>query len=148
MFGFVEVHHRGPLDCQSSIGFLFDIGRVFFWKERGIGRFSWALQDPARNHPPCMEPHGKPVVHTCLFFMKGPVLHVDDGSYWSTMVSGGLDLILQCWSAGTSCAPRFRPWVAVKTSGEPALRWTISILSSAACFLAWSSRTSWSAWDH
>ena len=31
---------------------LFDIGRVFFWKERGIGRFSWALQDPARNHPP------------------------------------------------------------------------------------------------
>ena len=36
---------------QSSIG-LFDIGRVFFWKERGIGRFSWALQDPARNHPP------------------------------------------------------------------------------------------------
>ena len=31
---------------------LFDIGRVSFWKERGIGRFSWALQDPARNHPP------------------------------------------------------------------------------------------------
>ena len=52
----MEVHHRGPLDCQSSIG-LFDIGRVFFWKERGSGRFSWALQDPARNHPPCREPH-------------------------------------------------------------------------------------------
>ena len=34
----------------------------------GIGRFSWALQDPARNHPPCREPHGLPVVHTCLFF--------------------------------------------------------------------------------
>ena len=30
------------------------------------------------------------------------VLHVEDGSYWSTMVSGGLDLILHCWSAGTS----------------------------------------------
>ena len=64
---------------------LFDIGRVFFWKERGIGRFSWALQDPARNHPP-----GMPVVHTCLFSSRYrfvlAVLHVDDGSYWSTMV--------------------------------------------------------------
>ena len=42
----------------------------------GIGRFSWALQDPARNHPLLvtrMEPHGIPVVHTGLFFMKGPV---------------------------------------------------------------------------
>ena len=60
-------------------------------------------------------------------------LLVDDGSYWSTMVSGGLDLILQCWSAGTSCAPRFRPWVAVKTSGEPdepPLRWSFFIISS------------------
>ena len=51
-----------------------------------------------------------PIVHTCLFpyfcryrFVLA-VLWVDDGSYWSTMVSGGLDLILQCWSAGTNCA--------------------------------------------
>ena len=31
--------------------YLFDIGRVFL-EETGMGRFSWALQDPARNHPP------------------------------------------------------------------------------------------------
>ena len=29
---------------------------------------------------------------------------MDDGSYWSTMVSGGLEWILHCWSAGTNCA--------------------------------------------
>ena len=90
-----------------------------------------------------MEPYGIPVVHTCLlstFVGTGLrwfyfVFLVDDGSYWSTMVSGGLDLILHCWSAGTSCA---------RVSGRGLLRqervrraplgWTISILSSAACF--------------
>ena len=50
VFGFVEVHHRGPLDCQSSIG-ICSISGVFSGRA-GIGRFSWALQDPARNHPP------------------------------------------------------------------------------------------------
>ena len=44
----IEVHWT----WSELYGSLFDIGRVFFWKERGIGRFSWALQDPARNHPP------------------------------------------------------------------------------------------------
>ena len=64
----IEVHWTwSELHWSELHWSLFDIGRVFFWKERGIGRFSWALQDPARNHPPCMEPHGIPVVHTCLF---------------------------------------------------------------------------------
>ena len=58
------------------------------------------------------------------------------GRRWSLV---GLDLILHCWSAGTSCArvsgrglllrPLVRP-----TEPLQALRWTISILSSAACF--------------
>ena len=73
------------------------------------------------------------------------VLWVDDGSYWSTMVSDGLDLILQCWSAGTNCTRGFRPWVAVKTSGQPdepsnSEMDDLHSLSSAACFLAWSSQ--------
>ena len=75
-------------------------------------------------------------------------------SYWSTMVSDGLDLILQCWSAGTRCTPRFRPWVtvtgkspiAVKTSGEPdepsssEMDDLHSFIISSMFFLAWSSQ--------
>ena len=57
----------------------------------GIGRFSWALQDPVQNHPPCMEPHGIPVVHTCLFFMKGPVrLGCTACGGWKLLVDDGL----------------------------------------------------------
>ena len=57
--GFVEVRDpldlvRAPLVC--SISGVFSSGR-----REGLGRFSWALQDPARNHPPG-------IVHTCLFF--------------------------------------------------------------------------------
>ena len=79
-----------------------------------MGRFSWALQDPARNHPPWVVwnhmgfPSCIPVFYLLFRYrFELVLLHVflvDDGSYWSTMVSGGLDLILQCWSAGTSCA--------------------------------------------
>ena len=83
-------------------GSLFDIGRVFFWKERGIGRFSWALQDPARNHPPGIVP-------TCLFptFVGSGLSWLycmwrmeAIGRRWSLIVSllGGREL--QCWSAG------------------------------------------------
>ena len=43
------------------------------------------------------------------FLLKGQVgctscWLVDDERDWLTMVSGGLDLILHCWSAGTNCA--------------------------------------------
>ena len=76
------------------------------------------------------------------------VLHVDDGSYWSTMVSDSS--LLVCRDVNT---PRFRPWVtvtgkspiAVKTSGQPdepssSEMDDLHSLSSAACFLAWSSQ--------
>ena len=130
----IEVHCtvRAPL-VFCSISGVFSSGR------RGMGRFSWALQDPAGNHPPWMVwnhmgcPSCIPVFSYVSRYRFGSCFLVDDGSYWSTMVSGGLDLILQCWSAGTSCAPRFRPWVAVKTSGEPdepPLRWSFFIISS------------------
>ena len=76
------------------------------------------------------------------------VLWMDDGSYWSTMVSDSAMLV--CRDVNT---PRFRPWVtvrgkspiAVKTSGEPdepssSEMDDLHSLSSAACFLAWSSQ--------
>ena len=67
------------------------------------------------------------------------LLRVDRGSYWSTMVSGVVGSDSSLWVCRDQLRPSFWPWVAVKTSGEPdealqALRWTISILSSAACF--------------
>ena len=142
LFGFVEVRHRGPLACQSSIG-ICSISGVFSWRT-GMGRFSWALQDPARNHPPWVvwNHMGFP---SCIpgFLFVGSNLSwfyfmfflVDDGSYWSTMVSGGLDLILHCWSAGTSCARvSGRGLLRQERARRAPLRWTISILSSAACF--------------
>ena len=70
------------------------------------------------------------------------VLWVDDGSYWSTMVSDSS--LLVCRDVNT---PRFRPWVtvtgkspiAVKTSGQPdepssSEMDDLHSLSSAACF--------------
>ena len=74
------------------------------------------------------------------------VLWVDDGSYWSTMVSDSS--LLVCRDVNT---PRFRPWVTV-TGKEPDCcqdLWSqpsssemddLHSLSSAACFLAWSSQ--------
>ena len=111
LFGFVEVRHRGPLACQSSIG-ICSISGVFSWRT-GMGRFSWALQDPARNHP--LVWYGTTwdsrraylsFFYVCRYRFELALLRVfvDDGSYWWTMVSVGLDLILHCWSAGTSCA--------------------------------------------
>ena len=70
---------------------------------------------------------------------------VDDGSYWSTMDSVGLDLILHCWSAGSSCAQvsgRGLLWHESPTSPQ-ALRWTISFYHQQ--HLAWRSRASWSS---
>ena len=134
---------------QSSIG-ICSISGVFSGRI-GMGRFFWALQDPARNQPPWVVwnhmgfPLCIPVFCRVRFVLA--VLHVDDGSYWSTMVSDGLDLILQCWSAGTNCARvSGRGLLRQERVRRAPLRWTISILSSAA-FLAWSSRKSWSAWD-
>ena len=111
LFGFVEVRHRGPLACQSSIG-ICSISGVFSWRT-GMGRFSWALQDPARNHP--LVWYGTTwdsrraylsFFYVCRYRFELALLRVfvDDRSYWWTMVSVGLDLILHCWSAGTSCA--------------------------------------------
>ena len=111
LFGFVEVRHRGPLACQSSIG-ICSISGVFSWRT-GMGRFSWALQDPARNHP--LVWYGTTwdsrraylsFFYVCRYRFELALLRVfvDDGSYWWTMVSVGLDLILHCWSAGNSCA--------------------------------------------
>ena len=124
----------------------------------GIGRFSWALQDPARNHPPGREPHGSPrraylsFSYFCRARFVLAVLHVDDGSYWSTMVF----VILSMLVYRDVNTPRFRPWVTVtgkspmvvKISGQPSSSEMDDLhsLSSAACFLAWSSRASWSAW--
>ena len=55
------------------------------------------------------------------------VLHVDGGSYWSTMVSDELDR--HCWSAGTSCARVSGRGLLLQDSptSPQALRWTISI---------------------
>ena len=138
---------------QSSIGFLFDIGRVFFWKER-YGEIFLGFARSCTKPPP-LDGTTWDARRAYLSFPTlvgtGGCLLVDDGSYWSTMVSGGLDLILHCWSAGTSGAPRFRPWVAVKTSGEPSLRWTISIPYHQQHVFwlgvhSWSAWASWSAW--
>ena len=66
---------------------------VFSGRREGLGRFSWALQDPARNHPLGMEAHGMPCraylsfFYFCRYRFVLAELHVDDGSYWSTMVS-------------------------------------------------------------
>ena len=148
VFGFVEVR-RDPLDCQSSIGFC-SISGVFSWRT-GMGRFSWALQDPARNHPPCVVwnhmgfPSCIPVFfYFCRYRFELVLLRVfvDDGSYWSTMVSDGLDLILHCWSAGSSYAQVSGRGLLLHESptSPQALRWRISFYHQQH-FLTWSSRT-------
>ena len=92
---------RAPLVCSIS-------GVFFFWKETGNGRFSWALQDPARNHPPGRDPHGKspsciPVFfYFCRYRFVLAVLHVEDGSYWSTMGCDSFNVGLP----GPAAAPR------------------------------------------
>ena len=72
-------------------------------------------------------------------------MFVDDGSYWSTMVSIGWDLILHCWTAGTSCARVSGRGLLLHESptSHQALRWTISFYHQQ--HLAWSSRISWSS---
>ena len=99
-----------------------------------------------------MEPHGIPVVHTCLvsrFVGSGLswfyFMLVDERD-WLTMVSGGMDLILHCWSAGTHGTRVSGRGLLRQERGAP-LRWTISIpYHQQHVFLAWSSRTNWSAW--
>ena len=69
---------------------------VFSGRREGLGRFSWALQDPARNHPP-----GMPIVHTCLF----PTF-VGTGLSWlycmwmMEAIGRRWSLIVHCWAAG------------------------------------------------
>ena len=106
-----------------------------------------------------MEPHGMPVVPTCLF----PTF-VGTGLSWLycmwMMEAIGRRWYCDSFNVGLPgpTAPAFqavgycdrkRVRFAVKTSGlsPQALRWTISIpYHQQHVFLAWSSRTSWSAW--
>ena len=93
--GFVEV--RDPLDLvRAPLVFLCSISGVFSSGRReGLGRFSWALQDPARNHPPG-------IVHTCLFFPT----FVGTGLSWlyfrwrMEAIGRRWSLIVHCWAAG------------------------------------------------
>ena len=93
--GFVEV--RDPLDLvRAPLVFLCSISGVFSSGRReGLGRFSWALQDPARNHPPG-------IVHTCLFFPT----FVGSGLSWlycmwrMEAIGRRWSLIVHCWAAG------------------------------------------------
>ena len=121
---------------------LFDIGRVFFWKERGIGRFSWALQDPARNHPPG-DSYGTPWDARRAYLSFFPTF-VGTGLSWLycmwMMEAIGRRWYCDSFNVGLPgpTAPAFqavgycdrkRVRFAVKTSGlsPQALRWTISI---------------------
>ena len=80
--------------------------------------------------PPCMEPHGIPVVPTCLFptfvgtglswFYFVWMMDVI-GRRWSLM-----SWIFQCWSTGTNCARVSGRGFLLQDSPQ-ALRWTISI---------------------
>ena len=102
--GFVEVRHRGPLDWSELHWYLFDIGRVFledrYWEIfLGFAR--------SCTKPPSWDAHRAYLSffpYFCRYRFVLAVLHVDDGSYWSTMVSdcsllGGRDLILHDGSA-------------------------------------------------
>ena len=86
----------------------------------------------------------------CRYRFVLAVWHGEDRSYWSTMVSGGWVVILSMWVGRD---PRLRP--EVQAVGCCQDLWSqpsssemddLHSLSSAACFLAWSSRASWSAW--
>ena len=78
-------------------GFLCSISGVFSSGRReGLGRFSWALQDPARNH------HPPGIVPTCLFFPT----FVGTGLSWlyfgwrMDAIGRRWSLIVHCWAAG------------------------------------------------
>ena len=91
---------------------LFDIGRVFFWKERGLGRFSWALQDPARNHPPCREARRAYLsfFYFCRYRFVLAVLWVQaTGRRWYLLRV----VILSMLVCRYHLRPSFRPWVTV-----------------------------------
>ena len=92
----MEVRHRGPLDYQSSIG-LFDIGRVFFWKENRYWEIFLGFARSCTKPPPCsgMEPHGMPVVHTCLLptLVGTGLVHV----FWWMMEAIGRRWYLVGW---------------------------------------------------
>ena len=140
------------MDSQSSIG-LFDIGRVFL-EGREWGDFpGLCKKTPARNHP--LVWYGttwdsrRAYLSFSTFVGTGLswfyFVFVDDGSDWSTMDSVGLDLILHCWSAGTSCARVSGRGLLLHESptSHQALRWTISFYHQQ--HLAWSSRASGSS---
>ena len=146
--GFVEVHHRGSLDLVRAPLVFCSISGVFSGRT-GIGRFSWALQDPVQNHPPCMEPHGIPVVHTCLSFVGTGLSWLycmwmmnGIGRRWSLM--NDRSVILSMLVCPDQLRPSFRPWVAVARQPSSSEMDDLHSLSSAAFFGL--EFTSWSAW--
>ena len=72
--GFVEVRHRGPLDLVRA-PLVFVRYRACFPGGEVLGDFPGLCKilHETTLLVTSMEPHGIPVVHTCLFFMKGPV---------------------------------------------------------------------------
>ena len=145
----MEVHHRGPLDCQSSIG-ICSISACFLGGQV-LGDFPGLCKilHETTLLVTSMEPHGIPVVHTCLFptFVGSGlswfyfVWRMDViGRRWSLM-----SWIFQCWSAGTNCARVSGRGFLLQDSPQ-ALRWTISIPYHQQHVFFGFEFTSWSAW--
>ena len=89
-----EVHWtvRAPLVC--SISGVFSSGR-----REVLGDFPGLCKILHETTPLVGNPMGSPscipvFFYFCRYRFVLTVLHVEDGSYWSTMVSGGLDVIL------------------------------------------------------
>ena len=100
--GFVEVRHRGPLDLVRA-PLVFVRYRACFLGGEVLGDFPGLCKI---LHETTLLGSCIPVFfpYFCRYRFVLAVLHVDDGSYWSTMVSdcsllGGRDLILHDGSA-------------------------------------------------
>ena len=149
VFGFVEVR-RGPLDCPELHWFV--RYRACFLGGWDSGDFpGLCKKTPARNHP--LVWYGTTwdsrraylsFVYFCRYRFELVLLLVfmDDGSYWSTMVSAGLDLILHRWSAGTNCARvSGRGLLLHESPDEPSSSEMDDLLFYHQQHLAWSSWT-------
>ena len=105
--GFVEVRHRGPLDLvRAPLVFVRYRACFLLEGEKVLGDFPGLCkilhETTLLGCPSCI-----PVFsYFCRYRFVLAVLHVDDGSYWSTMVSDDSsrwvcrDLIVHCWAAG------------------------------------------------
>ena len=110
--GFVEVRHRGPLDLVRA-PLVFVRYRACFLGGEVLGDFPGLCK--ILHETTLLVSYGTTwdsrraylsFFYLCRYRFELALLRVfvDDRSYWWTMVSVGLDLILHCWSAGTSCA--------------------------------------------